>query len=201
MSYQKAEEHYEVLKTVLFNRIGSQHISIHGMGAGRPTEIPLQLEETLDKCLVARVKMGFPCDKDESKRLAQEYILVNGIQTRFKDCLQGEDCYLDFKKQHANLFLKKPEYLQRASKDARDPYIIYDFFNKLKCVYEVPNLVELLISNQDNFVFNADENVFASDPTRWKVIYLLHLQPAPAQPNQEGVRPSTGQRGNIKQKN
>ncbi|GBN40022.1 hypothetical protein AVEN_250889-1 [Araneus ventricosus] len=31
-------------------------------------------------------------------------------------------------------------------------------------------------------------------------IYLFYLQPAPAHPTQEGVRPSTGRRGNIKQK-
>lgn len=66
-------------------------------------------------------------------------------------------------KRNSSLSLKKPEHLQKVRKDARDPFVVYDFYDKLE------NLMEEN-TYEPSFIFNADESGFHSDPSRTRAI-------------------------------
>ncbi|KAF6209815.1 hypothetical protein GE061_015566 [Apolygus lucorum] len=123
LTYLAAAEQYSVPKTVLFNRIKGRKTNIDKLGAGRPTDLPKEVEETLVQCLIARAKMGYPCDKKEVKELVQEYIKATGMSTRFVDGKPGEDWYQSFMGRNPKISLKKPEHLQKARKQARDRFV------------------------------------------------------------------------------
>lgn len=162
-SYRAASAAYKVPVTVIFNRIKGRQINEFEIGKGRRTDIPRDVEEKLAKCLLARAEMGFPCDKRELKTLVQEYITKNGLTTRFKDNMPGDKWYYGFMKRHPRLTLKKPEHLQKARKSARDPFVVYDFFDQVSDIYSTTSL-------SPELVFNTDETGFASDPNRLRGI-------------------------------
>lgn len=166
MTYRQAAQHYGVPFTNIFNRIKGRKVSHDRLGGGRSPDLPPHVESDLANCLIARSQMGFPCDKRELKQLVQEYVTVNNLQTRFRDGQPGDDWYLGFMKRHPRLTLKKPEHLQKSRKNARDPFVVFDFFNKLKTVYEEFKVDE----TRANFVSNADESGFTSDPSRLRGI-------------------------------
>ena len=70
-------------------------------------------------------------------------------------------------KRNPNISLKKPEHLQKVRKDARDPNIVYDFYEKLRMLYDKCNLSSV---DKACFVFNCDESGFACDPSRLRAI-------------------------------
>lgn len=49
----------------------------------------------LEKCLVARADMGYPCNKTELKELVQEYLNDVKQETRFPKNLPGDGSYQD----------------------------------------------------------------------------------------------------------
>lgn len=131
------------------------------IGSGRVPSIPVATESEIVQCLVTRANMGIPCDKHELKELVGEYVKFTGMKTPFKDDTPGEDWYLGFMKRHPTLSLKKPEHLQKLRQDARNPFVVYDFYDKLQKVMEDNNL-----TNKPQYVFNADESGFHHDPSR-----------------------------------
>jgi len=107
--------------------------------------------------------MGHPCDKNELRTLVCEYVTVNNNKTPLHNNKPGEDWSYNFMKRYNNLSFKKPEQLQKFRKVARNPYVIYDFYNKLNTIVVNNNI-------EKSFVFNADESGFKTDPSRLKAI-------------------------------
>lgn len=166
MTYKEAEAHYGVPTTVIFNRIAGRKNKIDAVGQGRHPVLSKEVEDEIAKCLNTRSRMGYPCDKEEMKRLTGEYINAKNLKTPFKDGTPGNDWYLSFMKRYPKLSLKKAEHLQKSRQDARDPFIIYDFYDKLENI-----IAELqLDASKFGFLFNADETGFPSDPSQVKGI-------------------------------
>ncbi|XP_031328129.1 uncharacterized protein LOC116159312 [Photinus pyralis] len=137
------------------------------MGAGRPPVLNPDIEKQIATCLIARAQIGFPCDKEELKKLVSEYVKANDIPNPFHNSLPGEDWYQSFMRRNSNISLKKPEHLQKCRKTARDPAIVYDFYSKLEEVY---NKHDLKGADNAKFVFNCDESGFANDPSRLRAL-------------------------------
>lgn len=164
-SYRDAETFYGVPKSVIYQRIGGRKTALNVTKAGRSQVLSPDTENELVKCLLARTKMGLPCDKAELRKLVGEYVNAKGLKTPFKNGIPGEDWYYLFMRRHPELSLKKPEHLQKLRKDARKPEIVYDFFDSLKRVIDENNL-----GDKGSFIFNADESGFNNDPYRIKAI-------------------------------
>lgn len=126
-TYREAEIKYGVPISVIYHRIKGRKIDLDRRGAGRPPTLSKDVENNITKCLVARSRMGYPCDKKELLSLVAEFVRVNNLRTSFTDGIPGDDWYQGFMKRHPELSLKKPEMLQKNRKDARDPDVIYDF--------------------------------------------------------------------------
>lgn len=139
-SYRDAETFYGVPKSVIYQRIGGRKTALNVTKAGRSQVLSPDTENELVKCLLARTKMGLPCDKAELRKLVGEYVNAKGLKTPFKNGIPGEDWYYLFMRRHPELSLKKPEHLQKLRKDARKPEIVYDFFDSLKKVIDENNL-------------------------------------------------------------
>ncbi|CAB3224863.1 unnamed protein product [Arctia plantaginis] len=129
------------------------------MGAGVKRVLPENVEEYTVSCIKTRAQMGQLCQKEELKLLVKQYVESKQLKTPFTDNKPGDDWYLSFMKRHPELSLKKPEHLQKARVDARKPYIVYDFYNTLKCVMNENNL-----QDKPDFIYNCDESGFQSDP-------------------------------------
>lgn len=165
-SYRQAEIYYGVPKAVIYNRISGRKTPMDVTGPGRSQVLAPEIENEIVQCLIARSKMGLPCDKSELRQLVGEYVNAKALKTPFKDGIPGEDWYYAFMKRHPNLSLKKPEHLQKLRKDARKPDVIYQFYRDLENVTNELNLAE----GKSSFIFNADESGFNCDPSRIKAI-------------------------------
>ncbi|KAJ8952099.1 hypothetical protein NQ314_007592 [Rhamnusium bicolor] len=141
-TYRQAHETYNIPISVIFHRIKGRNIPLNKMGAGRSQALSTEVEKQIVKCLIARSRMGYPCDKNELFQLVADYVSVNNIKTPFKDNKLGPDWYYSFINRHPQLSFKKPEHLQKLRKTARDPEVVYDFYEKLKALMETSNLTD-----------------------------------------------------------
>ncbi|KAI4455414.1 hypothetical protein MML48_9g00003643 [Holotrichia oblita] len=141
------------------------------LSTGRRPALPADVEETIANCLIARARMGWPSDEKELCNLLSEYVITKNLKTPFKNNIPGHDWYLGFMKRHPNLSFKKPEHLQIIRKDARDPFVVYDFYKKLQ---DLITEKSLKYPNKSCFIFHADESGFSSDPSR---VALAENQP------------------------
>lgn len=160
-TYREASNFYSIPVSVIFNRIKGRKIPLDKMGAGAPTCLPSRIENHIVNCIIARSRIGYPCDKEELFNLVGQYAEQSNLKTRFKNNKPGEEWYRAFMKRHPTLSLKKPEHLQKLRKDARKPDIIFDFYNKLQAV-----IVENNLTDKPMLIYNADESGFNSDPSR-----------------------------------
>ena len=166
-TYRQAYEAYHVPVAVIFNRIKGRKNPINIMSAGRRPVLPTDIEANIANCLVARARMGWPCDEKELCHLVSKYITLKSLKTPFKNNIPGHDWYLSFMARHPNFSFKKPEHLQKIRKDARDPFVVYDFYNKLNELVMEKSLSD---PTKASFIFNTDESGFNSDPCRVRAI-------------------------------
>nr|CAD7415157.1 unnamed protein product [Timema poppensis] len=61
-------------------------------------------ESLLVECLIARSKLGYPCDKEELLDLVQEFVVNNTIKTPFVNNRPGHDWYSGFMKRHLTAY-------------------------------------------------------------------------------------------------
>lgn len=164
-TYRQAQDTYNVPIKVIYDRIKGRKIDAGRMGAGVKRVLSERVEEYIVSCLKARAQMGHPCQKEELKLLVKEYVDSKQLKTPFKDNKPGDDWYLNFMKRYPELSLKKPEHLQKARKDARKSFIVYDFYDMLKRVIQ-----ENYLESKPEYIYNCDESGFQSDPSRMRGI-------------------------------
>ena len=79
----------------------------------------------------------------------------------------GDRWYAGFLRRHNRLSLKKAQQFPKVREDARDPNVVYDFYDKLEeCIEEA----QLPSENGSYFVFNCDETAFNLDPTKTRAV-------------------------------
>lgn len=164
-TYAEVEQYYNIPRSVVFNRIKGRHTPLEKLGSGRALSLGTDIEYDLENCLRARARMGCPCSKEDVKTVVAEYVKSNNLKTPFVDGMPGDDWYYSFMGRHPGLSFKKPELLQKCRKDARDPFVIYDFYEDLAKLVK-----EYKLEDHGSFIFNCDETGFAHDATKCKAI-------------------------------
>lgn len=71
-TYRQASFDHKVPVPVLFNRIKGRKTSTEHIGSGRECDLSKEVEDSLEKCLMARADMGYPCDKKKLKDIMQQ---------------------------------------------------------------------------------------------------------------------------------
>lgn len=167
MTYRQAQDHYGIDKSVIYQRLHGRRTSMNKIGGGRPRALSDQIEDQLEQCVLARAEWGYPVDRNELLDIVKEYVETNNIKTNFKDNRPGEDWYLAFMKRRPRLSLKKPEQLQQKRAEAADPFVVFDFYEKLKSLIQREGL-----QNSPELILNCDETGFCTDPSKVKAIGL-----------------------------
>lgn len=163
-TYQQVEDFYGIPKAVVFHRIKGRKSSLK-LGAGRPQALSAEAELDLENCIKAKARMGIPCSREEVIQITAEYVRLKNLQTPFRDGVPNNDWYYGFLKRHPSISFKKPELLQKNRQDARDPFVIYEFYNDLNQLIKDNDL-----NDKPEFVFNCDESGFCSDPKKFKAL-------------------------------
>lgn len=113
-TFKAAEEEYGVPKSVIYHRIKGRKSSLTKLGAGRKIALSETVEEQLQNCIIARARMGLPCDREDVCLAVKQYCDTHPeVKTPFRDNLPGPDWYYGFMKRHPSLSFKKPEHLQK----------------------------------------------------------------------------------------
>ena len=133
------------------------------IGSGRPTALTKEAEQELSKCIDLVCKTGFSPTRAEIKNLVQNYVQNHKIKTPFKDNRPGKDWLRIFMKRN-NLTMKKVNMICTARLSTTgNPFIIYDFYEKLEILVQQKKLKPAQI-------WNCDESGFPTDPAKCKVI-------------------------------
>uniref|UniRef100_A0A2A4K184 HTH psq-type domain-containing protein n=1 Tax=Heliothis virescens TaxID=7102 RepID=A0A2A4K184_HELVI len=162
LTYAAASKMYGIPTSTLNDRV-LKKTAIVSKTLGRPTAIPVELEEKLANCLRTLEKWGWGLSRAELLDVTQEFIKRNDIKTPFKNGRPGPDWFINFRKRH-NLSIKKPQPVEYLRKKMTDPFIIHEYFTLLE-----KTLLELNISNPKQ-IWNLDETSVCLDPTKTKVV-------------------------------
>lgn len=164
-TYSQVEQFYGIPRAVVYNRVKGRKTSVEKIGAGRPQVLNPIIEQDIENCLKARARMGIPCNKEDVKDIVEEYVKLENLSTPFPAGRPGDDWYYSFIKRHPTLSVKKPELLQKCRKDARDPFVVYEFYDELTQLIKDNSL-----EGRPEFIFNCDESGFPTDPKKLKAI-------------------------------
>lgn len=131
---------------------------------GRTTALPEVEEKKLVEGLATLEKWGFALTRKELLELVGKYVNLNKLKTPFKNGVPGADWFISFRRRN-NLSIKVPQNIEYARKKATDPFIIYEYFDKLKALLD-----ELDLHDKPDQVWNLDETSMSIDPSKTKVV-------------------------------
>lgn len=164
MSLQTASSYFGVPRPTIYDHTFNRRQLSCG-GGGRGCELGDDTELKIAESLKLMTKWGFGLTRADVLRCVGEYVKGNGILTRFKDGVPGEDWFLRFKKKY-HLSLKRPEILDcKRAQQQSDPFVVYDFYDRLNEIF-----VELNLANSPERIANCDETFICSDPSKEKVV-------------------------------
>ncbi|XP_057659299.1 uncharacterized protein LOC130895771 [Diorhabda carinulata] len=152
------------LKHYVLGTRGKGASAEEGIGGGGVRSYLSAAEEEIANCIRVMEKNGFGLSRDEVLDLVQLYIRQNNIQIRFKDQRPGPDWFVLFRKRH-RLSIKKPQSIEHIRGDQVNPWVIFDFFDKLTQLVKDLNLEE-----RPGQIYNCDETSFCHDPSKTKIV-------------------------------
>lgn len=134
-------------------------------GGGRKSTLALETELKLVKYMNIMNKWGFGLSKTQVLDVLQMFAREHKIKTDWKDDRPGDDWWVQFCKRH-KLSLKKPERLEGSrSRQAGDPFIVQDFYDKLELAID-----ELDLAGKPQCIYNCDETGVNHDPGSTKIL-------------------------------
>lgn len=153
------------LKHYVLGTRGKGSTSKDGRGGGGVISYLSSTEEAeIANCVRVMERNGFGLSREDILDVVQTYIRQNNLQTRFKNQRPGKDWFISFKKRH-RLSNKKPQSVEYIRRDQVNPWVIYDFFDKLTGI-----ITELKIEDKPGQIYNCDETSFCHDPSKTKIV-------------------------------
>ena len=105
-----------------------------------------------------------PLDREDVKKIVQQYVAASGKKTQFANGSPGKDWFIRFERRHPDLARRDPELLTTARENHMIPEIVNPFFDKLEKIVEENNLTA-------EQIYNCDETGLNTDP-RLKKVYV-----------------------------
>ncbi|XP_068082293.1 uncharacterized protein [Anabrus simplex] len=137
-------------------------------GGGVKSYLSADDEEELANGIRIMEKNGFGLTREEVLDIVKCYIVQNKLETRFKNQRPGEDWFRSFRKRN-RLSIKLPQSIEHSRCDQTNPWIIYDFFDKLTQVVK-----ELGLNGKPGQIYNCDETAFCHDPYKTRVVGAIN---------------------------
>jgi len=163
ISLKRASVMYKIPKSTLSDHKKGRR-GVKSRSLGRMTDIPMAQEIIIAESIKAMEKWGFGLSRREVLGMVGEFVKANGLKTRFKNGIPGEDWFLSFKQRH-RLSVKIPQNVEISRRKCQDPFIINEYFDLLKTT-----LLELDILDKPDHIWNLDETSFCADPSKTKVV-------------------------------
>ena len=140
----------------------------HGVKPGPSTVLTAHEEEALVSYLLYMAQHGFPLTRTMIKAFAWAIAKRSGNGHRFNDQLgPGEHWWINFKKRHPDLSLRKIENLERSRAEALNPDVVSEYFKLLKDILE-----DNQISNCPRQIYNCDETFLPLNCQKEKAVVL-----------------------------
>lgn len=163
LTNSEAAKKYRIPASTLSERV-NEKTGVKSKTLGRPTAIPHERELELASDLRTLEKWGFSLSKEEVQETSGNFVNQNELTTPFKGGFPGDDWFINFKSRH-DLSVKKAQSVEAVRKKNTDPFIIYDYFEKLQEV-----LSELKLETKPDKIWNLDETSVCMEPSKTKVV-------------------------------
>ena len=129
-------------------------------------------EDALVSYLIYMAERGFPLTRTMTKAFAWAIAKRSDRQDRFNpETGPGEHWWVNFRKRHPRLALRKADKLERSRAEALSPEIVKEYFELLKALLERNGLM-----NSPRQLYNCDETFLPLDYTREKVVTLKNTK-------------------------
>lgn len=153
-----------------FGTRGKGHVSQgpNSGGGGVTSYLSAADEEELANAIKVMEKNGFGLTGEEVLDIVQCYIVQNKLETRFKNQRPGPDWFISFRKRN-RLSIKLPQSIEHSRCDQTNPWVIYDFFEKINQLFD-----ELGLKGKPNQIYNCDETSFCHDPSKTRVVGAIN---------------------------
>ena len=152
------------MESTIQSRLERKKISgVSFIGSERPTVFSKEIENQLATCIKKMCSVGFSPTINEVKKLVQEYVKDHNISTPFTNNMPGKAWFNGFMSRN-KISLKKANLICSVRKSVTaNPFIIYDFYDKLETIVKENNFTA-------EQIWNCDESGFPSDPQKCKVV-------------------------------
>ena len=132
-------------------------------GIGRPPTLPSRIEDNLVQATKKAADMGFGLSKRQFLAKTGRVVKQLKLKTSFRDGIPGKDWFLNLKKRHPEISIKKPQKLSVTRAKSMNKQVIDEYFELLKS-----NLDELKV--QPNQIWNCDETNMQLEHTPKSVV-------------------------------
>ena len=138
----------------------------HGTAPGPKTVLTAEEEDVLVAYLVYMAERGFPLTRTMTKAFAWAIAKRSGKGDHFNpESGPGEHWWVNFRKRHPKLTLRKADKLERSRAEALNPEVIKEYFDLLKATLDRNGL-----TNSSRQLYNCDETFLPLDYTREKAV-------------------------------
>ena len=138
----------------------------HGTLPGRSMALTEEEEKALCRYLIYMAERGFPLARRMVVAFAWAVALCSGNGDRFNPELgPGEHWWINFRKCHPEITLRKVDKLERSWAECVDPEVVRDCFHMLE-----RTLSENGLMNNPRRLYNCDETFLPLDSTREKAV-------------------------------
>jgi len=118
---------------------------------GRPTELSVEAENALVKCLKMCASFQYPMRKSDLQALVQSYVIENSVVTRWPDGKPQKDwCHHFSKRWRHEIKLRKPTNIKR-SRARVSPASIREFFTRIRPHLEAVPATHIINYDETNF--------------------------------------------------
>ena len=164
MSVSRAAAAFSVPRKTLDDRIKGR--VEHGTKPGRSTVLTEQEEKALCSYLIYMAERGFPLTRRMVMAFAWAIALRSGKGDRFNSEIgPGEHWWINFRKRHPEISLRKVDKLERSRAECLDPEVVKEYFEMLE-----KTLSENGLMNNPRRLYNCDETFLPLDGTREKAV-------------------------------
>ncbi|KAL5010141.1 hypothetical protein ScPMuIL_012446 [Solemya velum] len=150
MSLRAASRYYGVPVMTIQDRVKGRVDD--GASAGRPSVLPLEVENRLVEKLKIAAQQGFGLTRRMLQVRVARLVRSLKIKTPFRNGVPGKDWLAGFLARHPDLTIRKPSALSTVRARMLNPTVTGKYFN------ELGNILEMLkLSNQPKKIWNIDE--------------------------------------------
>ena len=164
LTISKAAATFNVPRKTLDDRV--KGLVKHGSKPGPPTALTSEQEDALEAYLFYMAEHGYPLTRTMVKAYGWAIAKRSGCGDRFNEEFgPGDHWWLNFKRRHPKITLRKVDMLERSRAEALNADIVDEYFKLLS-----KTLDDCKLKSKPRQIYNCDETFLPLDCTREKAV-------------------------------